>query len=296
MNAAEQLSLADLVREAGQGARVVWLDQVAYAAGLFRPGEDIWSDASRYVAVARQAQELLRGDVLEWRFGDAQRAAIRANPALMQPLRGRQPVFALRKLLEETSLTEMTMTVLTALQSLFPTVPRVLVVESLESQLTWLAGLTTEEGETVVDASDVDDAAVYLAAAVRGFSSAGLSGLVLDLRGTGAFPTDQSVELHRPLLNIARHYDWSLGVLVDAERLPEVTRGMVNVDFLLCAEAQPVLTGRGDLLVGGGLTPAYWNDGDPVIPDAGICFGTVPADARPELVLARLQLLRPSSS
>jgi hypothetical protein len=71
---------------------------------------------------------------------------------------------------------------------------------------------------------------------------------------------------------------------------------MVNVDFLLCADAQPVLTGRGDLLVGGGLTPAYWHDGDPAIPGAGICFGTVPADARPELVLARLQLLRPSLS
>ena len=296
MSAAAPLSLADLVREAGQGARVVWLDQVAYAGRLFCPGEDIWSDASRYVAVARQAQALLRADVLEWRFGDAQRAAIRANPALMQPWRGRRPGFALRKLLVEASLTERTMTVLTALQSLFPTVPRVLVVESVESQLTWLAGLMTEESKTAVDASDVDDVAVYLAEAVRGFSAAGLSGLVLDLRGPGAFPTDQVVELHRPLLNVARHYDWSLGVLVDAQRFSEAAGTGANIDLLLCAEAQPGLAGReGDLLVGGGLPPAFWHDGDPVTPDAGLCFGTVAADATPELVLARLQLLRASS-
>jgi len=221
VNAAAPISLADLARDARQGARVVWLDQAAYACRLFCPGEDIWSDARRYVAMARQAQALLGSDVLEWRLGDAQRAAVRANPALIPPLVGRRVGFALRKLIAEAPLIERTTAVLTALQSLFPAVPRVLVVESVESQLTWLAGLTTAEAETAVDASDVDDAAVHLAGAVRGFSAAGLSGLVLDLTGPGAFPTDQILELHRPLLNVARHYDWSLGVLVDPRQLPE---------------------------------------------------------------------------
>jgi len=297
VNAAAPISLADLARDARQGARVVWLDQAAYAWRLFCPGEDIWSDARRYVAMARQAQALLGSDVLEWRLGDAQRAAVRANPALIPPLVGRRVGFALRKLIAEAPLIERTTAVLTALQSLFPAVPRVLVVESVESQLTWLAGLTTAEAETAVDASDVDDAAVHLAGAVRGFSAAGLSGLVLDLTGPGAFPTDQILELHRPLLNVARHYDWSLGVLVDARRLPEITKTTANVDFLLCAEAQPGLAGpEGDALIGGGLPPAFWHDEDADNPCPGLCFGTVEADATPELVLARLQLLRSNSS
>jgi hypothetical protein len=292
----ETATLAALVHRAGQGSRVVWLDQIAYAARLFSAGKDVWSDAGGYIAVARQSQGLLRSDVLEWRLGDAQRAAVAADPALARSWQGRRPSIALRQIMADASLIERSTAVLKALDSLFPNVPRVLVVEGLESQLVWLSSLTTEGGLTTVEADDVDEGSVYLADAIRKLSTVGLSGLVLDVRGPGNLLIDDVAELHRPVLNVARHYGWSLGFLVDSQRLPDATGTSADLDLVLCPEGKPSEVGSpGSVPVGGGLTPAFWRDEHPPAPGPGLLFGTVAADATPERVLARLKSLRATS-
>ncbi len=273
----------------------MWLDCVAYARRLFSPGEDVWAETGPYVELIRQAQRLLGSDVIEVRLGDFHRAALVRDPTVADSLRGGRLLRAVRRLLEQEEPTRTACEVVSALHGLYPDHPVVLVVDSGEHWLRWAAEATGAEWDG--DPDDVDSVAVYLADAVRSFASTGVSAVVLDVLGDESAPADELVKLHRPLLNLAEHYSWSVAVRAGEAQIASVA-GLDEVDVLLCPDSSFLMLTKfvGASYCGGGLNPSFWSvDDAPEIPDRVLGYGEIPDDAYPERVLSRLSALRTRS-
>jgi hypothetical protein len=273
------------------GGRVVWLDSTAYARRLLAPGEDVWVDVAPYVEFARQAQRLLGSDVIEVRLGDFHRAALDRDPT-GGDVRGGRLLRVLRRLLEEEGPTRTAVDVVSALHSLFPGNPVVLVVDSAERWLRWAAAVSDAEWSGDVD--DVDSAAVYLADAVRCFANAGVSAVVLDVMDDRCAAADALVDLHRPLLNLAGHYNWMPGVRVGGAEFGRVAM-LDQVEVTLCPVAPFSAVAELDPAgyCGGGLDSTFWTSEEcPPVPERALGYGQIPHDAHPERVLSRLSSLR----
>jgi hypothetical protein len=284
-------SQLDTVLRAGR--RVVWLDYLAYARRLFASDTDIWAEVGPFVEVVRQAQQLLESEVIEVPLDPffAASAAPGGSP------RANRPARAVRRLLSESAPLQTALGCVRAVKSLFARVPVVLVVGSGSDWLSAANGPDDGAGSAWED-DDIDATAMYLADAVRNFSDAGVSGVALDARGEHGRTAAELVDLHRPVFNVAGHSNWHRGVVTDRTAVDDLPDLAGKVDFVLAADLDLAALGETDhqVLVGGGLHERFWHEPPPhSLPDTGLCYGTVPEDAGPEEVLARLKHVRATS-
>ncbi len=267
--------------------RLLWLDHLAYSAGL-PGGAYAWLDAASAVAGLRRAQALLRSDVVELPLAPVVAAWLDADPALREALaaKSRQAHGGLKELLGRAALRGHLAELALALRAACRGELLALVVPSPRDWLAWALGQAGADPARADDEDAVDSAAACMADLLRAFASSGVD--VLALRETRPwFGDDAGVwgELLQPLANVARHYGWDWGT-----RLPAglAAPAALSADFVIVPAP-----GGFPGLQGIEVDAAVWSGGALQAAPAGCFdFASIPAAARPEDVLACLDRLR----
>ncbi len=283
---------ASSIRESSKLAPRVWLDCLDYGCRLFAPGVDIWGRADNHISVVGQVQKLLRSDVIQVRVDNFYRTLALTDPELIASIMDGRPSSTLRMCLRSSTGDEVTQRVLAGLSALFPNLPLVIVIDGAAKWLRWAATLAGSEGDSGVTVELVDRASVHLADLLRRLSDTAVSGMVIDLGSPVSDTLSEELGLNRPLLNVAKHYKWETGVLIDND---PSDLGEFAVDLVLGdgTEFAPHNLDGGAPVISNTLMRSFWiDDTSPSLPNRGLFYGKVPEDSAPERVLARLAGLR----
>lgn len=274
-----------LTEAAGQ-KRLLWLDHTDYSARLLAQGRAPWLDTAACVAWLRQAQGLLRPDVLALPLADMASAWLERHPALQAAMaektkRGHGP---LKELLAAEGLRAHAADLVTALRAAMPGAVLALV---LASPRDWAAQALVRAGGSpdAIDEDAVDAAAATMAEFLRLFAQAGVDAVLLhESRAWTADEMDLLLELYQPVANVARHYGWDWGLQwPEAVALPAGQGPGFAITPAPCGVA----------IAGTTIPPGFWQGDAPPAPAAGgFDHAHIPADAHPETVLARLAQLR----
>lgn len=274
--------------ESATDERPLWLDSTAYTARLLEGGQAPWLEIANFLSWQRKAQGLLRSDVIALQAEPVVDALLARQPELRSAMAAKsRALFPLKTLLAATQLREQLVEMLSGLRACFPGVPLAFVVPSprrwivLSYRQAFGADADVEAG-----ADEFDSASVYVADFLRSFSEAGLDILLLDEAADTEPASPEEIEWYRPVLNVATHYRWELGL-----RLPLATvdPGMVEgIGFFVAPRPLAAPTGI--------LTPDTFWAGSPAseCPAGHFRTADIPAEANPELVLDRLAVLRKS--
>lgn len=258
----------------GRGTPLVCLDYLPFARRVYGHDDASWFDAGTLLSTCRQAQQGIKSDVmlfpvLEWVKGWWHSRGI----ALPQASR---PTKALKLALENAALLTALNEVLNALGTLNRADAAIaLSLGNVEGWLTWIDPAAAARNS--VDESDAEDVCVYLAALSHKLPATAFGSLFLEQ--TLPIDGDASVAFD-PLANAARHFGWALVLCShDTSRLPE------GFGLVACRQPQGAQGLWADATVWSG-TSATPAKGAPFV------VGTLPADSRPETVLAALSQLR----
>lgn len=297
----------DSLKQAAQARRLLWLEHGGYAARLLAGGEAPWRDVAATLAWMRQAQGLLRSDVVTLPAGEVARAllaqapgapAASASSSLRQAMadKAARPAGPLRVWLADTALRDHVAALLAGLRA---ALPGTLIALAVPAPRQWLrlaaaaaAAGVAGEGQGEVDEADedsLDAAASYSADFLRHFGASGIDAVLLqeDRRWPDADSAALCLELYQPVANVAAHYGWSYGLqLPEAIALPG---GHLPGFVIAPAPLEGVLSGVA--------VPAGIWQGEPLpaAPAGAFDHATIPPTAEPESVLAALARLRERS-
>jgi len=262
----------------------LWLDYSDYAGVLMNKGTVPWLDAAALIAWQRKAQGLLKSDVLAFPVAAVCAAWLDAYPDLRSAMGSKtRTVFAIKTLLADESLRAHLLELARGLRACFAELPLALVCPS-PRRWTGLAYQQAHGAAAEVEDDDADSAAVYIADFLRSFGDVGIDVLLLQEADDGAATAAEALALYQPVLNIAAHYRWAVGLFAPAGFKDG---GSAGLNFVVAAAAHPGVAS-------GCIVPAdYWSGAAATdCPPAGFRYATIPADAQPESVLQRLAGLR----
>jgi hypothetical protein len=227
---------------------------------------------------------LLKPDLAELPLAPVVAAWLAEHPRLREAMAAkRRAVFPLRTLLADEALRGYLVELAKALRSAV----RLPLVVVLPSPRAWvgLAYRQAHDETAEVGDDEADGAAVYLADFLRSFGDAGLDALLLEEAADNEPASAESVALYQPVLNVAAHYQWELGL-----RLPSASDYRGEAAGFSCLIAPRPLPGA---CAGLSVEPAFWSGAAaPAAPAGGFRYAEIPVDASPEQVLERLALLR----
>jgi hypothetical protein len=267
----------------------VWLASSGYARRLLLgEGGNPFASASQYLTFFTQADGLLRPDVAVLDLGEFYRSWVEGHPGLaLEMASKRRATYPLRRLLDEPEprrlMREIVEAVLAALHGRKP------FVVALPSPKAWLtqAARLADLGDPDAAPEAVDDAAMYVADLLRPLSSLPVSGMLLEEDGDGEAMGDESVQSYQPLVNIARHYRWSIRLRLG----PQSVAGpgtLSSFDGVIAPPGTAV-----DKLAGLDVGAALWaGEALPALDPGQFYYARVPPDHEPEAVLETLARLR----
>ncbi|MFT4020438.1 MAG: hypothetical protein QM666_02845 [Acinetobacter sp.] len=272
----EGLSMQTLTQLLNSGRKILWLDYSDYVEMLLAQGNTPWLDVAPYVALKSTAQSLLRSDVIQLPVESVCAAWIAAHPTLREEMASKKRIgFALKTLLADAKLREHLLALINGLRMSFANIPLALVCPSPHA---WMmqAYQMVHGTQNILefDEDDIDSGSVYIADFLRIFGDSGLDILLLKESAN----ISPMLELYQSVINVATHYRWEVGIHVTGEIAEN------SLDFVI--SPQPNTVGRE-------LAPECWiDDTVPDYPNKGFFFVRVPADAKPERVLARIAQLK----
>jgi len=264
---------------------LLWLDDTAYSSRLLGQDPEIWLDVGGVVAFRRKAVSLLRPDVIAVPVDEVVAALLLKAPELFAGTKTRA-IAPLRRLLADEDLRAVLADLVRALRSAFPAGPLALTMPSPRKWIgdAYRAAFGTDE-DIGVGAEEADSGAVYVAEFLSSFGDAGVD-CVLLVESVESEPASAAeIAWYQPVINVARHYRWDLGVYLPTAGA--FSGDISGVDFVV---APRPLAG----VPAGAITPPeFWAGADaPAVPPGGFRFARIPPDAVPERVLERLTMLR----
>lgn len=268
---------------------LLWLDDTAYTERLLAGGSIPWLDGSAYLAFRRTAQSLLRADLRAVPLAGFLQAWCAAHPALAEAMSARtRAVFPARTLLADEGLRAHLVEVLAGLRAAFSNAPLVLGLPSPRAMVLEAWRMAFGPGADIeVGADEADSCAVYVAEFLRSFGACGVDSLLLEETAGTEPTTAEELDWYRPVLNVAAHYRWDVGL-----RLPTGT-GFAGAAATAAVQFAASPREIGGVLHVAVLPASFWEGAAPDPADGPKArFVTVPADAVPERVLARLATLR----
>ena len=279
----------------------VWVDFISYVKRLYtsREESDFWSNPDTFISVYSQGQGLLRSDVLGIPVGDIYFDYLQREQEVAQSWAGRKITFAQKKLLALEEPRNFLVSVITGLQNLFQGAePLVLVLPSPQKWLQLLQQWLGQEHSQSISDYDVEAVSMYIAEFLRGLSTLGLSAIVIDECDSPSIEILEALLYYQPILNIANHYKWSVGIKI--REVPEDAETLKSkVNFLLLKDsdfAQMSLFWEHGIAIGGGLGKAFWmqNSNSLEVIERGLLYGEIPSETEPEKVLVKLKEVRQS--
>lgn len=246
------------------------LDHTSYGSTRILRGAPVpWSEPMQCQSYFGRAQGLLRPDTTLVDIGAAYDQQLATCPALIAAMGARSRTgYALKVLLADDELAAAAVRLVEVLGE----TSRQPVVLQVPAPLRWLALTQSHCGcddLTAIEPDHGESASIYLADWLRRFENLPVTLLLLDGRRSDipmlSGLVAESLAAYTPVANAAEHYRWGLALRTDHE-----------LEFH-----------SGD--PGAVVPPSFWDDG--IAPQGRALFAEVPADAEPELVLARLALL-----
>jgi hypothetical protein len=244
----------------------LWLDDTAYCGRLLAEDRIPWLDLTRFLSWRTRASALLKSSVVSLDVGELARA-YRAQYL---------PTATFAELLAAGDLRQHMAELLNALRRSF-TEPLAIVIPSPRSWPT----LTVRGVDEAVPSGEeeTDDASVLIADFLLNFRACGVDLLLMKDDPTNRACTASEIDWYRPVINVARHYRWAVGL-----KTPSAPPGDVSVDFLIApAGARGVE-----------VEAEFWltEIAASKIPADGFRYATVPSALAPERALTRLAELR----
>jgi hypothetical protein len=291
-----------LIQSRTEKELMIWLDYIAYANRLFAGGKpELWQDPYLLITVYSQAQGLLRSDVIHIPVNKVYESWLEANSAEIEKWMGKRTTFVLKKMIALEEPRNILLEVLRGLTQMNSDAkPFALSLGSPQQWLQWISRIVRPSEEPTISNDDVESAAMYLADYLRIYSTAGISAIVMEETDNLISEISERIEFYQPILNLASHYQWSVGFSFPGEANNYLVSEK-KVDFTLFGESQitsllPFWEKKAP--IGGGLNHSFWmfngEERGSEFPVQGLLFGTIPEDANPELVLEKLKELRKS--
>lgn len=285
-------SLAELLPGSqGSGAIRLWLKSADYTQRLLLgEGADPWVGAAQYLAYFTQANGLLRPDVAVVEVGGLYDSWLGRHPELKDEMASkRRLAFPLRKLLETEEPRAILAEVLEAVAAnLRGQTPLVLAMPSPRNWL-YKANIQVGRDDVEMDQDAIEDAAMYMADVLRAVSQLPVAGLLFEEQADDSAFGPLEIERYRPLLNVAKHYRWSVAVRVGAAPLAQVPAA-TDVDALIGPAA---VLADAQCAVGVDVSEPLWAGADvPALGANQFRFVDIPRTQQPELVLDSLAKLR----
>ncbi len=271
--------------------QLLWLDSDAYAWRLFGGDPRQLLQPAEYVGLQRKAQGLLRSDVVALDVAAVARVMLEARPALREAMTQKRRAMApLKTLAADAGLRQGIDDLLSGLRGSFASTPLALVMPSPRRWLRESYALTFGADAGIdIGEDEIDSAAVQLADFLRHFGESGIDVLLMSESADDPPASSDELEWYRPVLNVAAHYRWDVGLRLDAA--PATPLGADGIGFVIAPPSDgSALAG----VCGHVIAPAFWSDSNAVAaPDAAdFRYAAIAADAKPETVLARLAALR----
>lgn len=265
--------------------KALWLDYADYAGALLANGMVPWLDVAGCVAWQRKAQGLLKSDVLTLPVATVCARWLDRQPALREAMAAkRRAVFPLKTLLADEALRAHLVELAAGLRACFSDLPLALACPSPRR---WVAEAYRQahgaEAEVEVGEDEADSAAVYLADFLRAFGNAGIDALLLQESADSEPAAAEGLACYQPVLNVAAHYRWDIGLSAPAGRY---AGGSSGLGFVVAPSALPGTRA-------GCIVPAdFWaGAAPPDCPPHGFRYAVIPAGVQPEAVLQRLAVL-----
>jgi hypothetical protein len=269
-----------LVPAARRDAPGLWLRAFAYTRRVLLAGATIpWLRPAELAQFVGQTQRLLAATVVSFPLASIVSAWLEDPSAAAACTGKRRPAGTFKGALAEDGLRALTVEVLRAVTEATRPAPLALMTPDPGR---WAAAVHAQVNQ--LSPVDVDDdgaemAAVYVADLLRAFADCEVAGLLIDPDGATV-----GEGLVAPILNIARHYRWDVGLRSSPGSSVAAT---APFDFRIMDA--PMCEG----ICGIELAPGFWaGEAPPTLPDGAFYFGDVPVDAVPEALLARLAVLR----
>jgi hypothetical protein len=254
----------------GRGERLLWLNDTSYAARLLVNDHIPWGETGAVAHWRSQAMRLLEPDI-----------ALLDLVALANSwpsTRGSVGGAGEGELLELPANEAFRLHVVSILAALRAITPKPLALE-IPSPRRWFAD-AAQSASNIPDPSEdtVEDCAGEWSRFLRSLSDVGLDVILLREYGGSAAEVRAYLGCYTSLVNTAHHYRWDIGIqLPDPDSLPPT-----SFDFAVAARNA----------TGVALDDAFWaGAAAPALPMPGFYYATVPADAQPVNVLARLRSL-----
>ena len=283
-------SLADSLPGKGGSSLKVWLKASAYTRRLLLgEGGDPWMGAAQYLAYFSQAQGLLRPDVAVVEVGELFDSWLLRHPEVRAELGSKRRLsFPLRKLLEQDEprllLAEVVEAVVANLRGQTP------LVLAMPSPKHWLhhANVLAGRSASELDPDGIEDAAMYMADLLRSVSASPVGGVLLEEHPNDAAMGETDLERYRPLINVARHYRWSLALRPQGDGVAE-SPTLAEFDAVI----SPTLGVAPPASTGVDVSEALWGGAAlPALAAGQFYFVEIPETQRPEFVLESLDRLR----
>ena len=286
-------SLADVLPGywGGNGLKV-WLKSSAYTRRLLLgEGGDPWLSGAQFLAYFSQAQGLLRPDVAVVEVGELFDSWLVRHPEVRAEMGSKKRLsFPLRKLLEQEEprllLAEIVEAVLANLRGQTP------LVLAMPSPKHWLYHANELAGRTDIelDPDGIEDAAMYMADLIRSVSAHPVGGILLEEHPDDASMGETDIERYRPLINVTRHYRWSIALRPQGDAV-QASPALADFDAVISPTVRvpvPASTGRD-------VGSVLWNgEALPALETGQFYFAEIPATQQPESVLENLARLRAS--
>lgn len=250
-----------------------WIERTDYCGRLLANGEIPWTDIGAFVSWQRQAEGLIKSDVMEFPLEAFSSAWIQAHPELREAMGQKaRTLHALKTLFANEAMRKHIEECLSALAE---SKGSRLLALSMPSPRAWIDLARAQAGaDTAADigAEVEESAAMYLADFLRSFAEVKIDMLLL-VEGEPA----GDVGSYQPVLNLAGHYNWDVGLLSAA---PEKANGIA---FVIAMENVPGIP------TGIAQSAAFWS-GAAVAPCSagGFIYARIPEASAPEAVLERL--------
>lgn len=266
---------------------LLWLDDTAYSDKLLAGGRTPWHDGAEYVAFRRKAHGLLRPDFVVIPIGRIAAAWVATHAALKEAMAAKKRTIApARTLLADEELRAHLVEMLKGLRAAFQGAPFALSIPSPRAWVieAWQLAFGAD-AQVEVGGDEADSCSVYVAEFLRSFGESGVDGLLLEER-EGAEPASaEEIAWYQPVINIAGHYRWDLGICLPSAA--GFSGDVAGVQFVIAPK--PLAGAANGLALG---DPFWTGEAAPAAPTGGFRYARIPADAVPEKVLERLATLR----
>ncbi len=263
----------------------LWLSALAYARRVLLGDDEIpWSRSAEFLNFYQQAHGLLRPSVAQFEIGAFYDAWLAANPAALRSMAGKRRIgFALKELLAVAEPRALLCELLRALRSAYGSTPLAITIPSPGSWVASAHALANGVKAVGVSEEDAESASIYVADFLRALAESSLDGLLLEEDYQCGATSAESLSAYQPVINVARHYRWCLGLLsLGGAR---ASAALESLDFYITdTDCEGDAAGRV-------IPDSFWTGEPPPVVRRGFYYLKIPKDALPETVLERLAQL-----